>query len=228
MSRVPQMPERHREDLPEDLEWMQKTTASGVPYIAINSALSDKEAREAEREATKAYNRDQRRRGILALPLLGTDTAKRGAQEHPAAAVAAVAVVVAAGLVAAAVLLPHSHAPSDRPLAQAHPSTPANPPAHSRPSQPPVASPPDRSGVPPSTRPGHSTKPVADRPVASHPVHPKPPPTGAGRPPAEPPASPPTAASPPCGIYLNVLGMIRLKVRIGARLLGVQLCPRSP
>jgi hypothetical protein len=234
---VPRLPERRRETMPEDLEWMLKTTASGSPYIAVNSVLSDEEAREAERDAIRAYNRDQRRRrGILALPLFPVDKGRHAARDRSAASTAvgagAVAVVLVGALVLASVMPPHQHHSSNRPIAQPpapRPTVSAEPPTHHRRPHPPVTPPPERPGTLPSAEPSHQTLPVADRAPVSHPAKRKPRPPKPRHPPTRPPASPPPATTLGCGIHLEVPRLIRLRVELGdgTRRRGV-LCLRSP
>lgn len=228
---VPQLPIRRMRNMSEDADWMLKGIDTRAPYIAINAALSDDEAREAERDAREAYKRDQRRRrGILALPLLGVDRVKRGAREHPAGAAATTAALGIAGLLAAvAVLLPHGHGPSGphfaRPPAP-HPSTTGKPPAHEHPSHPGTPPHTGRPQVPPLAGPGHTAVPVAHRPVTSHPGHHSPRPPRPGQPPTRSPAPPPVTRPLPVGLHLNVLGIVCVDLGAGMPHVGVP-CHRS-
>ncbi|MDN3356025.1 hypothetical protein [Actinomadura sp. DC4] len=229
------LPERRREDLPEDLDWLLREEPGDDVTIVVNSSLTEEEAKTATREALRAYSRDRRRRrGLLALPLLGLDSTKRAARKHPpaAAAVAAIAtavVVLAAGLVADD-LLRNSHDGYDRPEARTpRPPTASAPPARHPPASPPAGSPrPDRPGDETTPAPRYSTMPVAHRPATSPsprhrrprlPIHGGVPGDAPGEVHAPPPATPTTV----CGVRLD-LAVIRLHIDIGVRL-GV-LCPR--
>lgn len=211
-------PERRREDLPEELEWLVKTGPDGNPYIALNSTLTDEEAHAAEKEALAAYNRDQRRqRWPLALPLIGGDSPKK--RQVAAAAVA----LVVASVAVAAILLPGRHHP-DRPSAlrpAPNPRTSASqPPAPQPPSHRPQPSEP----APRRTMPGPDIRPVRrhhsphTRTRSPRPGRVTPPPTHRKPPPPPPAQLQPAAQDCLVGASLDLI----IRVRLGV------LCPLHP